>query len=77
MQSQHNAHKGHNTKIFTCTIQTLILFGTSTKSQIKAKLMVYKPIFIVHETVKSFLKVAKMKHTIAKVGVAHAYRDCS
>ena len=44
----------------TCTIQTLLLFDTSMKSfkkTNKTKLMLCKPIFIVHGRVKGFLNV--------------------
>ena len=65
-------------------IQALvIIIGTSTNlariyAVIKAKLMLYKPLFIVHvvkDLLKSYTVVRKQSTSITKVGVAHAYES--
>ena len=47
-----------------------------SRKQIKTKLMLRKPLFIVHGRVKGFLKVIlqykKLSASVAKVDVAHA-----
>ena len=47
------------------------------RKQIKTKLMLCKPLFIVHGRIKGFTTVQKQSTSVEKLGMAHALQDCS